>query len=421
MAKALINKHVDNSMELSREDFVQDFDKAKGEIIINNDELDPSIYILNTSGIVSKISANCDVYDDTEIREEVELLSNKVSSLNSTVNTLSGNEDVKGSVNNTVKRAKSVIDAYTVNNCKISENPVLNSDDLKVSDDYSAVNASYDHIIPGDIMTQAFGKIENMMTNTALCMAAAVNDIDARLGEPTEYNDKNKPIKKATGVYKLLEDINNNMALLHPDVYNPTLSNGGTITLYRTYRPLIPIIIKDTELNLNLNNQTVYAPTFAESKGNVLDGDSDSYAFWVKEGGLLSIDGEGEIVARNATYSMAVWANGGTVEIKNGKFYNGGDGCDLIYASNGGKVYIYGGEFHATERSGAESGTKNKYSALNIKDADRATSKIVVYGGKFYGFNPANNLSEGKNTNFVAEGYESVEIEPNVWQVRIIE
>lgn len=124
------------------------------------------------------------------------------------------------------------------------------------------------------------------------------------------------------------------------------------------------------------------------------------------------------MVAQNADYSMAVWAQGGTVEIKGGKFYNGGDGCDLIYASAGGKVYIYGGEFHATERSGEVPGTKNKYSALNIKDADRATSKIVVYGGKFYGFNPADNVSETEHTNFVAEGYVSMEIEPNVFEVR---
>ena len=36
----------------------------------------------------------------------------------------------------------------------------------------------------------------------------------------------------------------------------------------------------------------------------------------------------------------------------------------------------------------------------------QGTSKITVYGGRFYGFDPANNVSEGPNTNFVAEGYE---------------
>lgn len=113
---------------------------------------------------------------------------------------------------------------------------------------------------------------------------------------------------------------------------------------------------------------------------------------------------------------MAVWANGGKVTIKGGKFYNNGDNSDLIYASGNSLVEIYGGEFHANENKGA-SGTKNAYPALNIKDKDRETAKIVVYGGKFFGFNPADNLSEGPATNFVADGYKSVEVEPGVWEV----
>lgn len=114
---------------------------------------------------------------------------------------------------------------------------------------------------------------------------------------------------------------------------------------------------------------------------------------------------------------MAVWAQGGTVIINGGKFYNEGEGSDLIYASAGGKVYIYGGEFYPNKKQEGVDGTANPYSALNIKDIDRGISEIKVYGGKFYNFDPANNLSEGPNTNFVAEGYKSVEIEPNVWEV----
>lgn len=176
-------------------------------------------------------------------------------------------------------------------------------------------------------------------------------------------------------------------------------------------------IEKGVKTELNLNNKTVTAGVFAESNGKVVEGNSDSYAFWVKDGGELVINGEGSVVAQEAKYSMAVWAQGGTVTINGGKFYNAGDGCDLIYASQGGQVVINGGEFHATERSGAVEGTKNKFSALNIKDKDRDNTKIVVYGGTFYGFNPANNVSEGENTNFVAEGYQSVEISEGVWQV----
>ena len=266
------------------------------------------------------------------------------------------------------------------------------------------------------------------MANTTLCLSAAINDLDSRLGVPTQYNDKNIPTKMATGVYKEIENLTNTISRFHPEIMQPVLSNGGNITLYQDYRPTSPVVLGEgTELTLNLNYKTIYAPTFAENNGSILEGDSDSYAFWVKENSKLTIEGDGVVISRDADYSMAVWAQGGTVEIKGGKFYNSGDGCDLIYASAGGTVYIYDGEFHATENTGAEPATGNKYSALNIKNSDRDISDIIVYGGKFYGFDPANNQSEpnpseewlNKHPNgFVAVGYESIEIEPNVWEVR---
>ena len=200
------------------------------------------------------------------------------------------------------------------------------------------------------------------------------------------------------------------------EYYNGILDFNGDVILTSNYKPELPVIISNTVSNVNLNGKKVIAPVFAENNGNVLNGNTDSYAFWVKEGGDLTIEGDGEVIASEAEYSMAVWANGGKVTIKGGKFYNNGDNSDLIYASNGGTVEIYGGEFHANENKGA-SGTINKFPALNIKDKDRETTKILVYGGKFYGFDPANNVSEGENTNFVAEGYKSVEISENVWEV----
>jgi hypothetical protein len=47
-----------------------------------------------------------------------------------------------------------------------------------------------------------------------------------------------------------------------------------------------------------------------------------------------------------------------------------------------------------------------QYSLLNASGATVANAKdyIVVTGGKFYNFNPANNVSEGEGTNFVADG-----------------
>jgi hypothetical protein len=211
--------------------------------------------------------------------------------------------------------------------------------------------------------------------------------------------------------------------LLSPDM-SPKMSmeaflSGGEVVMTGNAKFSAPLVI-DTNipsLTVNLNGKSIVSEAFSESNGVITEGNSDSYPFWVKKGGNLVIEGDGEVKAKDATYSMAVWANGGNVEIHGGKYYNGGNGCDLIYVSNGSKVSIHGGEFHAVEKVGDVSGTNNKYSAINVKDRDRDFCEVLVYGGKFYGFNPQNNLSEGTDTNFVAPGYKSVEVETGVWEV----
>lgn len=194
------------------------------------------------------------------------------------------------------------------------------------------------------------------------------------------------------------------------------LQQGGTATVSN---PIEATAVVNTVSTVKLDGGSIVGKVFAESNGEMVEGTSDSYAVWVKDGGNLTIEGDGEIVAQDATYSMAIWANGGDVTIKGGTFRNGGDGTDLIYASAGGSVYIYGGEFIGAGNTGSEPGTANKFSLLNVKDKDykSGVSEIVVYGGKFHGFNPADNLSEGPGTNFVAEGYKSVEVEEGIWEV----
>lgn len=193
-------------------------------------------------------------------------------------------------------------------------------------------------------------------------------------------------------------------------------NNSSKIILKKNYYPFETVII-ESSTTLYLNDKVMKgAPAFKDET----DGSTNSYGLWVKSGGEITIIGNGTIEARDADYSMAVWANGGSVIISGGTYINHGDGCDLIYASNGGKVVIYDGEFKATEYKGIEPGTGNKHSALNIKNSDREFSSITVYGGKFYGFNPEDNISEGEGTNFVAKGYKSVQ-NGDWWEVIKIE
>lgn len=209
------------------------------------------------------------------------------------------------------------------------------------------------------------------------------------------------------------------VAIMDSSYYQAPDFTTGEVVMKSNYSPSEPVAIT-SETKVNLNGKKITAPLFTESNGEVLEGNSDSYGFWVKKGASLTIEGKGEVVAQDATYSMAIWADGGDVTIKGGTFRNGGDSCDLIYASNGGNVVIEGGEFFpAGPASGTAPGTKNPYTALNVKDKDykSGVSNIIVKGGIFHNFNPADNVSETEHTNFVAEGYKAVEVKPNVWEV----
>lgn len=183
--------------------------------------------------------------------------------------------------------------------------------------------------------------------------------------------------------------------------------DGDRVTL-SDHVALTNALVIDKNVTIDLNGKNLTGGLFTESNGAMTAGQTDSYVFWVKDGKTLTIEGEGTIVSQAAKYSMAVWAQGGNVVINGGNFYNNGEGSDLIYASAGGHVTINGGKFVACEKQAGVIGTQEERSALNIKDADRANSSITVKGGTFFHFDPANNTSEGPNTNFVAAGYESV-------------
>lgn len=177
------------------------------------------------------------------------------------------------------------------------------------------------------------------------------------------------------------------------------IKKGGNVVLPMNITIDEPIVI-ETDVNLDLNNHKILVSSWIED-----DGSTNSYAFWVKNG-TLTINGNGEVVTSDAEYSMAIWVNGGNAVINGGKFVNAGDGCDLIYLSNKGNLVINNGYFVPTEDIEENSGTADLYTAINIKDSSRDNCSAVVKGGKFFMFNPANNKSEGNDTNFVSDGYE---------------
>lgn len=128
--------------------------------------------------------------------------------------------------------------------------------------------------------------------------------------------------------------------------------------------------------------------------------------FHVLEGGDLTIYGGGKIngVGKNK-WNIVIFAEAGRVTINGGTYTNinaeimeddtDSDHFDVFYAKGTAEIIINDGIFEG----------KTPAWLLNIHDGSRETASITVNGGRFIGFNPANNEAEGKGTNFLGNGH----------------
>lgn len=161
---------------------------------------------------------------------------------------------------------------------------------------------------------------------------------------------------------------------------------------------------KDIDLSTKI---TINSKIKVDLNGKTLTATEDTAGdgiFYVVKDGELTIEGKGTVNGvGNNKWNIGIFADGGQVIINDGTFTNVGaqdngpdkDHFDLIYAKNGGSVVINGGTFICQTPAWT----------LNLHDGTRESSSIEVKGGSFKEFNPANNLAEGPNTNFVADGY----------------
>ena len=102
----------------------------------------------------------------------------------------------------------------------------------------------------------------------------------------------------------------------------------------------------------------------------------------------------------------------GNLTIESGTYH----GATSVASVTKGTLTITGGTFSADPYNG------NYNFLLNCIDANYqdGSAKIVVKGGSFQNFNPANNASEGPGTNLVAPGYISEE-SSGTWTVRAVD
>lgn len=134
----------------------------------------------------------------------------------------------------------------------------------------------------------------------------------------------------------------------------------------------------------------------------------------IKVFGDLTITGEGNVINKynvNTVVAGAAKTPDAILRIYGGYYNNTGD-SETILARDGSTVEIYGGTF----TSRVPSVTYSNGCVLNIED--KSTSTILVYGGKFIGYDPATGDGATGRSTFVAEGYVSEMTSDKVFEVK---
>jgi hypothetical protein len=215
MARTIVNKHFDDSAKITREQFHEEEQYAKGEIIIFNDDDNPSIYVLDKNGNPKQITGGgsgggIDEKVLNEFKEEITkeytaadniIKNGYVNADNALRNELIGaNDDFKSDVSRrlgNIEKAftdadttitQSIIDtknevlSHTINGIKIENDPVLDATNITVGK-YSEMvldNVHKEQVVSNDTAQVAIKKVENMLFANALAFSAGLNDVNRK-------------------------------------------------------------------------------------------------------------------------------------------------------------------------------------------------------------------------------------------------
>lgn len=178
----------------------------------------------------------------------------------------------------------------------------------------------------------------------------------------------------------------------------PALAEGGKVTLSSDVTVTDEaaasknVINKDTTLNFGSNTVTLDIP-----------GATSATANWVGvnvEGGNVVFEGaDGGVTCADNGELYAVYVRNGANLTINGGSYIGG--TTAVHVREG-VLTINGGYFENLVEGGY---------LINCTDANykAGTAQVIIQGGSFLNWNPANNAAEGAGTNFLAPGYTVVE------------
>lgn len=325
--------------------------------------------------------------------------------------TIEVKEATEGESKNTVKELTIVVPESTTS-ASVSNNLVINAPGTTVT--IQTANGTVIETLEASTADNTLVVGKNVVINN-LNVGKGNVKVYGKVGKITRKNSNTDPftfIIKGDGSVTVPGNLGLSFKVVSAAEYEliTKFKQGGTqtITLTQDVELSEPLTLNDENANI-----TIDLGTYSLSNKTAADydncGETECYVFDIKKG-TLNIKGNGSVNAiGDSDYNIAVFAEGTSkVNISGGTFTNNGDnGSDLIYAKDNALITITGGTFEATTNSKDAAATQNKRSALNLKDAHKTTASIVVKGGKFYEFNPAYNLSEGKGTDYVTEGYSS--------------
>ncbi len=185
------------------------------------------------------------------------------------------------------------------------------------------------------------------------------------------------------------------------DELKAALKNGGDINIskniYTDNTDSIDarmIISKPTTLNLD---KKIISP---DNMGN---NQTNFTALIVSADTTINASDEGGIdTGTNGGYGINV-KNGAKLTINGGYYYGGGTAVQV----QSGTAIINGGTFACEPYSDPTYGYNFLMNCIDSAYKD-GTAKIIIKGGTFINFNPADCKAEGAGTNFVAEGYKVV-------------
>ena len=164
------------------------------------------------------------------------------------------------------------------------------------------------------------------------------------------------------------------------------------------------------EVVIDLNGKTI---SNTADLWDVPDANAGNWSLLSVKGGTLTIKGAGTLQAKeNDCYAVDV-QNGGKVVIEDGTYVGN---IHAVYVQKG-TAEIKGGKYSVQQTY--PDAAKAYGFVLNCYDANRknGTAKILVSGGEFVKFNPADCVAEGAGTNFVVAGYKSVADGTDTWKV----